>query len=116
MNYSKTKDSVAKKIKKNGKAVTLRKKTSATLFNPTLGKETPVYAPDDEGYALEISAKESTIDNSLVKAGERVLMCVDITSPEVADILNMQSKDFSIALVKPFSPADVIIYYEVVIK
>lgn len=116
MNYVKTQAGVAKKIKKNGKAIALRKKTGLTTFDPVLGKETPVYAPDDSGYALEISAKESTIDNSLIKAGEKVLMCVDITDPAVADILNMQGKGYSISVVKPFSPADVIIYYEVVIK
>ena len=65
MNYAKTKASTAKKIKAKGKAITLRKKTGS--FDPILGKKTPVYT-DENGYALEISAKESNIDNSLIKA------------------------------------------------
>jgi len=116
MNYSKIATSTAKKIKKNGKAIALRKESGSTTFDPVLGKKVPVYDPDENGYALEISAKESTIDNSLIKSGERVLMCVDITDPAVTDILVMQNKNFSITVVKPFSPAEVVIYYEVVIK
>jgi hypothetical protein len=116
MNYIKIKTATTKKIKKNGKPISLRKKTGATTFDPAIGKETTVYGDDEPGYALEISAKESTFDNSLIKSGERVLMCVDITVPSPGDILNMQEKDFSISLVKPFSPAEVIIYYEVIVK
>ena len=116
MNYSKIATSTAKKIKKNGKAIALRKESGLTTFDPVLGKKVPVYDPDEKGYALEVQYDVKEGREGWLIDGVKKLMCVGITNPSPGDLLHMQSIDFSIVHVKPFSPADVVIYYEVFIK
>ena len=63
---------------------------------------------------MEYGVKEA--QERWLEDGVKKMLCVEITEPKAGDILTMQGVDYSVIYVKPFSPGDMIIYYEVAVK
>ena len=134
MNYAKIRDNTAKKIKANGKPVILKRSSSTDdwekKFDPVTGRDywentstgdvvytEPTGSPMEySGYALQISAKESQMDSSLIREGEIILMCVDIPETMPGDIISVDGKQRVRVRELPFSPGDTVIYREVVVR
>lgn len=122
MDYSATRSSVYGTIKRNGKAVVLRRPAAGTFAEAT-GTLTPGSPTDYSTYAVEDRYDAAHIDGTLVQRGDRKFIVAALTTAKAAIPTPSTSDEFyvgttagtklAIVSVSPIMPATTMVAFEV---
>lgn len=115
INYTNLQSTANRLITDNGQECTLTKLTDGT-FDGVLGAYSGQTSTDYTVNAVISEYKDSMIDGTMIKAGDKMACIYSTTAPAIDDVLTVGTVDHKIVNVKTCSPAGTVVMYKAQVR
>lgn len=109
-NYVGTAATATRLLQRFGAAATLKRQT-AGAYNPAAGTSTPSVA-ELATTAAVFAYPQKYVDGTLIREGDQQAFCAPGVEPKQGDVMAWQGTDYQVVMVKPVSPAGVVVLFE----